>query len=116
MCIGLVWCSGLVTFENVCQGIYLGFTIDATAVFMMGIGASGVVGMALIPAVKRKCSTRALMYCAYAVGVLGLVLCIPWHGQLSAGQYAFGCYFCAMGFYPLSTMAASVCMYVCTYV
>jgi hypothetical protein len=48
------------------------------------------------------------MYVAYAFGVLGLALCIPWHGQLSAGQYAFGCYFCAIGFYPLSSMAASV--------
>jgi hypothetical protein len=28
------------------------------------------------------------MYIAYASGVLGLGLCIPWHGQLSAGQYA----------------------------
>jgi hypothetical protein len=64
--------------------------------------------MTLLSAVKSKCTTRALMYVAYAFGVLGLALCIPWHGQLSAGQYAFGCYFCAIGFYPLSSMAASV--------
>ena len=103
-----LWLSSVETIAAPITGIYLGFTIDATAVFMMGIGASGVVGMSLIPAVKRMHTTRTLMHYAYTVGLLGLVLCIPWFGQLSAGQYAFGCYFCAMGFYPLSTMAAQV--------
>ena len=75
---------------------------------MMGIGASGVVGLAFVPPLRKIHTTRSLLCAAYAVGVTGLLLCIPWGGQLSAAQYALGCYFAAMGFYPLSAMSAQV--------
>ena len=41
-----LWLSTVETVVAPITGIYLGFTIDATAVFLMGIGASGVVGLA----------------------------------------------------------------------
>jgi len=103
-----LWLSSVETITAPITGIYLGFTIDATAVFMMGIGASGVVGLALVPPLKKLHPTRSLIFGAYVVGFVGLVLCIPWGGQLTAGQYALGCYFAAMGFHPLSSISSQV--------
>lgn len=103
-----VWLSSVWTIVAPITGIYLGFTIDATAVFMMGIAASGVVGVSLGEAMKKKYPIRGLMLYCSLTSMIGILLCIPWFGELSATQYALGCYLCAMGLYPLSSMATQV--------
>jgi len=103
-----LWQSSVETIMAPITGIYLGFTIDATAVFMMGIGASGVVALATVPPLKKLLTVRMLMLMAFGVALLGLLLCIPWSGQLSPAQYVTGSYFAAMGFYPLSALSSQV--------
>ncbi|KAJ1477808.1 hypothetical protein T484DRAFT_1905656 [Baffinella frigidus] len=118
------WWSSVETIVSPITGIYLGYTIDATAVFMMGIAATGMVGLALsegllhpvgLSAVEvglalsegllTATTPRALVLVGCFIVVGGLLCCIPWNGNLSATAYVFGSYACALGFFPLSNLA-----------
>ncbi|EKX37912.1 hypothetical protein GUITHDRAFT_115887 [Guillardia theta CCMP2712] len=102
------WLASVETIVAPITGIYLGFTIDATAVFMMGIFSAGVVGMAVLQPMKSHFSTRSLMILCILFAILGMLLCVPWFGQLSPWQYALGCYTCAFALFPASSMASEV--------
>jgi hypothetical protein len=100
-----LWHASVETIVAPITGIYLGFTIDATAVFLMGTGAFGVIGAAFVPVLKKNHPVRTLMYATFATSAVGLLLCIPWFGQLSLVQYVLGCYMAALGFSMLSALA-----------
>ena len=103
-----LWLASVETIAAPITGIYLGFTIDATGVFMMGIGAAGVVGMAAVPALKPRAAMRSLVFGSHALATAGLVVCVPWFGQLTPAMYTGGSYITAVGCYMLSSLAGQI--------
>jgi hypothetical protein len=81
------WWSSVETLVSPITGIYLGYTIDATAVFMMGIAASGMVGLALSEGLLTSTTPRFMAFAGCLLVVAGLLCCVPWFGHLSATSY-----------------------------
>jgi len=88
--------------------IWGGFTCDAMAIFMMGLAASGVVGLALVDLLRRRTPVRRLIFLASSLVTLGFLICIPWLGNPRLLFYALGACLTFAALVPLSEMTSQI--------
>lgn len=98
----------LVCFETLVapmMRIWAGWSVDAVAVLMMAIAASGVVSLATLDLLRRHYPLRALLKMALLTSLVGLALCIPWEGHLVPSNFVVGCCLASFGAWTITSVS-----------
>ena len=112
-------CVGLETAAQFCTvmmemavpaivGMWMAWTTDAKAIYMMGLSCLGIIGYAVLEPFRVWFPLRHLMLGSVLVLAMGIVQAVSWDGKLNIGRYTLGLSLISIATAPLSTICTQV--------